>query len=258
VTQPDDTLLRDIIHAENRFPESFAETFDFDWGVAFYTPSIPESHDGNHACVLEPVGNPEAVVREIVSFYGARNRTPRVNRVSVDGEDVALRAALGEAGFVFAYENAMRVFVFQGPSKVVCNPAVRVRGVRALSSELFEAISELNCPRVAKVLQRRIARPDAVLYVGELERQPVSIALLEKTERLWRVDEVHTHEAYRSQGHARAVIHTLVSFYAAETRSPLYLWTDNPIAARLYAEAGFRELDVRPTSWIACLPEPHP
>jgi len=258
VTQPDDTLLHDIVHAENRFPESFAETFDFDWGVAFYTPSIPESHDGNHACIQEHEGNPETVIREILSFYEARGRAPRANRVSADGEDDALRQALAEAGFVFAFENAMRVFVFQEPSKVVCNPAVRVRGVRALDSELFEAISELNCPRVAKVLQRRLARQSAVLYVGELDGQPVSIALLERTERLWRVDEVHTHDAYRSQGCARAVIHTLVSFYAAETRSPLYLWTDNPIAARLYAEAGFRELDVRPTSWTAWLPEPHP
>jgi len=248
-------LIEAIADSERWFPRSFAEAVTREWGVLFHTPSIPESHDGNHARVADHGGRPADAVREVVAFYRSKGLTPRVNFVSADGDDPQLRAALSDAGFVFEYENEMRVYVHEGPSSISPNPAVRVRRVSALSSTLFDAISELNCLRVARVLKRRMCQREAHLFVGEYEGRSVSIALLEPAERLWRVDEVHTHPDFRGRGCARAVIHELVSFERGTKDTPLYLWTDNPVAERLYVEAGFESVGQPLTSWCSWLPD---
>ena len=246
-------LIASIVRAENEFPRSFADVSTRTWGTLFHTPSIPESHDGNHACITSHGGRPKEAIREVIAFYGSRSLQPRVNLVSAEGDDPQLRAALEEAGFTFAYENAMRIYVHRRPSRIAPSPEVLVRRITDLDQGLFHAIAELNDPRVAKVLERRMRQQDTHLLLGELDGQVVSLALLERAESLWRVDEVHTHPDFRGRGCARAVIHELVTFHCDRADAPLYLWTDDPVAERIYSEAGFEKLDAAVTSWIAWL-----
>jgi len=256
MARPNHELTRKIVEAENWFPQSFADVSVRPWGMLFHAPGIPESHDANHACILNHGGQPAVAVQEVISFYGSRGSTPRVNLVASEGDDQESKSALMQAGFVFEYENAMHVYLHRGPSEVKPNREVIVQTVNELDVALFEAIAELNCPRVAKVLQRRLRHEGTRLFVGSVGSQPVSIALLEPVRGLWRVDEVHTHETFRGRGCARAVIHALVQFFEKSPdteRPPLYLWTDNPVAERLYAEAGFERLDLPLTSWISWL-----
>jgi len=217
----------------------------------YVTPTIPESHDGNHARVLNQPADLPAAIDEIVAFYHGHGLTPRVKFVSAEGDDPRLRRALANAGFEFVDEEAMRVYLHEGPSRITPNPAVRVRRLDRLDDETFAALGTLNWPRVAKVIARRLLREDDFLFVGEFDGQAVSVALLERVDGICRVDEVHTAEASRGQGAARAVIDALVADYQARWAEPLYLWTDNPIAERLYQEGGFVKLDCSFTSWTA-------
>ncbi len=59
-----------------------------------------------------------------------------------------------------------------------------------------------------------------------------------------RVDEVLTHKAFRGHGYARTLIDELVRYHQRILGGTLGLYTDNPVAARIYAEAGFDKLDV--------------
>ena len=244
-------MIQAIVQTETWFPKTFADAEVRDWGVMFITPTIPESHDGNHACVLNRPEDAAASIDEIVAVYQKRGLSPRVNYLSADGDDPALRAALEAAGFTIGGGDDMRVYVHERSSRVMPNPSVHVRQYDRFDGGLFEALTEINCERVAKVIERRIARSYGWLFLGELDGKPVSVALLEKIDGVCRVDEVHTAEAFRGHGAARAVIHTLVDFYQEHLTEPLYLWTDNPIAEHLYQEAGFVKLDCDLTHWIA-------
>ena len=62
-------LIDTIVRTENLFPQTFADVEERDWGVLFVTPTIRDSHDGNHACVLSHPDDPAPVVDEIVAFY---------------------------------------------------------------------------------------------------------------------------------------------------------------------------------------------
>ena len=77
------------------------------------------------------------------------------------------------------------------------------------------------------------------------------MGLLERVGSICRVDEVHTAECHRRKGCARAVMHAMVTYYQKHISVPLFLWTDNPIAERIYVEAGFVKLDHALTNWSA-------
>jgi len=188
------------------------------------------------------------VVAEIADFYESRGLSPRVNYVSAEGDHSGLREALRAAGFTFSSENP-RLYLFRNPSRILPNPLVRVRLVPAVDSDLLTSLASINNMRMAKVLQRRAVRPDGWLFVAEIDGEPAAVALLERLGDIARVDEVHTAERYRGKGCARTVIHTLVAYYQAHLNIPLFLWTYNPIAERIYIEAGFYKLDNPPAIW---------
>jgi predicted GNAT family acetyltransferase len=65
------------------------------------------------------------------------------------------------------------------------------------------------------------------------------------------VDDVATDIQHRGKGYARIVIHELVCYHSRVLSGPLCLYTDNPTAARIYAEAGFEPITPRIECWAA-------
>jgi GNAT superfamily N-acetyltransferase len=246
-----------FVQSEILFPQTFADTEERDWGVLFVTPTIPDSYDGNHACVLNARGDLAPVIDEVVAFYRRRGLPPRVHYMSASRDSPGLRQALRAAGFTFGAGEAMHVYVYQGPSRIRPNPKVHVRQVEVVEPSIFSALTAIGNLRSAKVIERRVRRADTWLFVGEVDGKVASVALLEWLEKICRVDEVATIECHRSKGCARAVIHALVAYYQKHWSAPLYVWTDNPIAGRIYAEAGFTKIDHSITSWVAWLGGSH-
>jgi len=244
-------LIEAIVQAENRFPQAFADMVTRDWGILFVTPTIPDSYDGNHACVLSRCDDPSVLVAEIASFYEERGLTPRVNYVSAGGDDPGLREALEADGFSVGYEDTMRVFLYRGPSCVKPNPNLHVERVDRVDTDMLGALTSVGSLRMAMVIQRRVPRANGWLFVGRINGQVASVALLERVGGICRVDEVHTAEAHRGKGGARAVVHAMVTYHQENISVPLYLWTDNPVAERVYLEAGFVKVDLSLSNWSA-------
>jgi GNAT superfamily N-acetyltransferase len=242
-----------IIRTEILFPRTFADVESRDWGLLFTTPTIPDSHDGNHACVLRVRGDPTPVIDEIVAFYRERSLQPRIDYISAAGDSPDLRQALETAGFTFSEGDAMQVYIYRGPSRIEPSPNVRVRRVDVEDPSIFSALTTIGNLRSAKVIARRARREDAWVFVGELDGRVASVALLERIDNISRVDEVATAERHRRKGCARAVIHAVVGYYVRNLSGPLYLWTDNPVAGRIYAEAGFVRTEHSIISWTAYL-----
>ena len=244
-------IVDEIVKAETLFPQSFADMIERPWGLLFLTPTIRDSHDGNHACILGQDAIVPGAVRETVSFYRARGLQPRVNYVSAAGDRPTLRNELARAGFSSTVGAANHFFVFKGPCSIVPSACHWVRQVRSVDEKLLEAFTSVRNQRMAKVLQRRLLSPTAWLFVAEADDVPVSVALLEQAGAICRVDEVNTAVRARGKGYARAVIYALVQYYERHIQLPLYLYTDNPIAERIYVEAGFVRLNRPITTWSA-------
>jgi len=248
----EDDLIDSIVRAENLFPETFAQVEERPWGKLFVTPTIPESHDGNHACVLNRTCDAPAAVAEITAFYRVRGLGPRVNYISARGDHPRLREALAAAGLELDRE-AIRIYLQRGASRISPNPEVSIRRVDTVDDDMLATLASINNARAAKVIERRCRRRDCWLFAGEIHGQLASVALLELVDDICRVDEVHTAEVLRGIGCARAAVHALVSFHREHISVPLYLYSDNPIAERIYVEAGFARLDAELTNWGAWL-----
>ena len=105
---------------------------------------------------------------------------------------------------------------------------------------------------MATVIQLRAGRIDDWFFVGERNGEIASVALLERLGDVCRVDEVHTAERHRCNGCCRAVVHAMVAHYKEmRISSPLYLWVENPVAERIYVEAGFVKQDQSLFNWSA-------
>ena len=143
------------------------------------------------------------------------------------------------------------MYLYQGPSRIAPNPNIRVQRIGSVDADMFAGLTAIDNLRMAKVLQRRTSRANDWLFVGEVDGQAASVALLERLGNICRVDEVNTAECHRRKGCARAVVHAMVTYYQKHISVPLYLWTDNTVAERIYVEAGFVKLEHSLTNWSA-------
>ena len=207
-------MIDAFVRSEIFFPQTFADVEKRDWGVFFVTPTIPDSHDGNHACVLSDRNDLAPVIEEIVEFYRDRGLEPRVNHMSAQGDARHLRQALGAAGFTFWEMDKMQVYVFRGPSRITPSSNVHVRQVESVDGQMLAVLTSMGGLRSGKVAERRAGHADSILFAGELDGEVASVALLEHPGEVGRVD-------------------------------------DNPVAERIYVEAGFDKIEHTITGWGA-------
>ena len=179
-------LIETIVHAEKMFPQTFADTEARYWGVFFVTPTIRDSHDGNHACILNPGENMTAVVEEIVAFYEGRGLSARINYISHRGDNPRLRDSLAAAGFTVSGEGDTRFLLYQGPSRIVPNPDVQVRRLGRVDADMLTTLTSIGNLRMAKVIQRRVARADDWLFVAKIDGELASVALLDQISAVLR------------------------------------------------------------------------
>lgn len=249
--------LRLLIECENSFPITMADCEQRAWGRLFHNRDNPTSHDSNHALIERLDVDMPGVIQEITAFYGSRGLTPRVYQAFVPGEFEAVLPLLRQAGFTAGPNCEDELFYeWVGPCRLAPHPAVEVRQISAMDEALrafLVAGSEESAPRVAKVLERQLGRADVQVFVAYVDGLPVSRAALETVAGASRVDDVMTPMPYRNHGYARAVIGELVRYQRKAIGAPLYLYASNPVAVRIYQEAGFRLLDVDLRFWSGWL-----
>lgn len=251
----DDDLLERLRRFEVEFPADFTGREARPWGVLFHCRDNAESHDSNHAVVLDlQAADPSNVIREITSFYRERGITPRIYSAGVPGEEEALHPPLREAGYVIQHFES-HWFLLEGESRVTPNPALEVRRIRVLDGPMRALInSDGEAPWSERVVERHLGYPDYYLLAGYIGGTPVTMASVKYREGIGRVDDVLTDPAHRGRGHVRSLMHHLVRLHRESERGLLHLWTDNPVAMRAYRDVGFVELKPSPTYWSAMLP----
>jgi predicted GNAT family acetyltransferase len=66
-----------------------------------------------------------------------------------------------------------------------------------------------------------------------------------------RVDDMLTHENYRSRGYGRTIVHSLAAYHSGISQNQIYLYASNPVAIRMYQAVGFTKIDYYFKSWSA-------
>ncbi len=247
------SLIDDIIEGEIGFTQRFANVEKRDYGLIYYTCDIPDSHDGNHAHILHPCDINEALA-DIESFYRTKNLNPRINHYSKPGEGFGkdLRAALQARGYEFG-DHDNQFLVHRRPSQIKPAAELSIRRVAEPLPELLAIVEQAKNQRAMKVIRRSLECPDFHLLVGFVDNQPVSMAGVEQPGPVGRVDEVLTAKPARGKGYCSAVMDELVRYHSRVFEGELCLYTDNPVAARIYEKAGFVKIDGTIESWSAWL-----
>ncbi|MHB0874585.1 MAG: GNAT family N-acetyltransferase [Anaerolineae bacterium] len=244
-------------NAELSFCGDFADREERPYGVLYHNVDVPESHDSNHAVVLDDQADPDTVVADVVRFYEERNLVPRLYSALLPGQLARLRPALQANGFTVRdfFDPRPRWFVCSGPSVISPNPALQVRQVHEMDEEVARLVSEEGeFPWTLELFRRRWRSAAYHQFIGYLGETAVTMGSFTTLDGISRVDDVVTREAHRGHGYARTLMHELVARHAEVSANPLYLWVTNPVAMRVYQDAGFVEQPVPFEAWTAWKP----
>lgn len=243
--------IEDIIHFENNFARSFAQVKERDYGLLFYNRDNLVSHDSNYALITDLEGDLDAAIADVSAFYRKLRVEPRVSHGFVPRAREVLLPKLLAKGFrdeVFDED----YFVCSETSVITPVPDCEVRRVKGLDPATRDILKDE--PWSIGVIERQLVREDYHMLVGYVENLPVTMAALDVGEKVARVDDVLTHQAYRRRGYGRALMHGLVNYHRQVSANALYLYASDLSALKIYYEAGFRELDWKPSKWTAWLP----
>jgi GNAT superfamily N-acetyltransferase len=256
--QSETDILQLIRGCEVRFPREFALWRETGWGILYYAPYNPQSHDSNHAIILDPDADVEAALDEITAFYRELGISPRVYSSLRAGEWERLVPSLRRRGFQFMPDDAELLCMLHDghTSDPPAAPGLEIRRVREVSDTLLRLIhSEERKEWTEGIIRRQVQNEDVHVLVGCAGDEAVTMALLCETDVLARVDEVQTAPAHRRKGYNLAVIRHLVRLHGELSAKPLYLFSDNPAAARNYQRCGFRILGEKWQGRSAFLPD---
>lgn len=88
--------------------------------------------------------------------------------------------------------------------------------------------------------------------MGFLNNIAVTVASLYYSEYgCVRLDDVETAISYRNNGYSRELISQIIEYHKENSDATFYLWAENPIAQRIYIEAGFTLMPIQYEAWSA-------
>lgn len=247
--------IKKMLQCELNFPRDFTNAVDTAYGVLFYNEDIADSHDSNHAVVYDLEADLDKVVSEIVEFYSGKGIDPRLYQ-SFQPEDVdILEPYLKDHGFTIQrYDNWAAIH--SGKSTIKPVPELVVKRVTRVDEKLADMIlkTENNNPRSLKVLKKRIPCENYHHFVGFHEGEPVSMAAFSLYDGFSEVDSVLTHVDHRGLGYCSTVIDEMCRQHQQLSKNTLYLWATDPVAIKIYKNAGFKHIEIDAPFWSAWKP----
>ncbi len=258
MTQPDGSEIQRLVaQCEIRAPRAFALWRETDWGILYYAPDNPYSYDSNHAVILDPNADLDAVLQEVAAFYRGLGISPRIYPAFIEGEWERMAPALARHGFQMMPAQSTVAMLHDGETfHPPADVGMEIRRVREVDDSLLRLIHvEERQEWTEGVIRKRIQRDDQHLFVGCVRGEAVTMALLSDADVLAYVDHVLTAPAHRRRGYNLNLMRRLVRRHRDLSDKPLYLFSENPAAIRNYRRVGFRTLGGEWTYVSAFLPE---
>jgi hypothetical protein len=227
------TELEKIKHLEYYFPIIFANLEVRDFGVMFYNTANPNSHDSNHAVIINDCDY-EKALEEIKEFYNGKNLEPRVYSSLEEGQLQIIRPHLERANFKVNDYGYTEYLVYNGKSMITEPHTLDFRRFNdgddlSVFTRLFE--DEDTIFRTQEVVRRRASSPDYYLYIGYADDVPVVMASFQFDENMSaRLDEVETAEVRRGKVYARQITRYLTDVFEKQVGKLFFTWVANDTA----------------------------
>jgi len=234
--------------------ESFTEKVVKAYGIIYHNPDNPSSYDSNHAHILDLDRPLDTTLRDIISFYTGKNLEPRIYASFIASEFEILRPHLVKHGFtVSTYDNNYMVLNNTYSPRV--DDTLSMHRISRMSPDVVELIERTDGGDWGvKALAYKL-RHDFFHLLGLCSHERyLAIASVEIMDGYSRIDDVATHPDHRRQRLGTRLINYLVAYHAAVSANYLYLYTNNPVAARMYKKSGFEEFMIERPSWSAHIP----
>ena len=246
------TILRQEVDSYSHFTNREV----IDCGIIYHNTRNPQSHDSNHAHILNLELPIDTSIHHIISFYTGINITPRIYASFIDRELDILRPYLEKHGFTIStYDNT---YMLLNPLRVPkVDDTVSVHRITRMTPDIAELVQGPHEGDWAiKVLAIRICCENIHLLGLHDDGRYLTIASVEIMDGYTRVDDVVTHPDYRRRRLGTKLMTYLATYHRALSDNYLYLWTNNPVAVPMYRNAGFEEITIDKPSWSACLTAP--
>lgn len=240
-----------IMGFENNWFKHFANFINTDYGMLYYNMNDPTRTDYNHAHIAkyDEISNFDVILQDIKDFYTAKNLTPIVYSNFIHGQREKMKDSLIKNGFIIEENYGGQTYLIH-TSECKINVPYTLNFKQISNGEdlscIYEIFDENDKDDADDITEIKMKLPEFNLFVGFLDdNTPVTMANVEYFNGVGLVDDVETAEKYRGKGYARQMMRFLIEYHHKNYKDNLlYLYYDNPVATRIYKEAGFTEADV--------------
>lgn len=239
---------------ELEFPKVFSQYIRKKYGLLFYNENNKYSHDSNHAILYaDKLDNLDAALDEISMFYLQKGITPRIYHPYINSFLDKNMQCFENHGYKIEMYNNCEYMLLTGENKISVPKRLIIKRLKKWDDRIASQIFLPNHKEYAiDVIKKSIENENYHLFVGFLNNIAVTVASLYYSEyHCIRLDDVETAINYRNNGYSRELIKSLIEYHKKSSDASFYLWSENPIAQKIYTEAGFSLMPIQYEAWSA-------
>jgi hypothetical protein len=243
-----------IIRTESEYQKAFTNYIVQDYGILFYNMDNKFSYDSNHAILYpDKIHRLDEVLEEIKAFYLQRDIVPRIYHPFVNGFLEQNKNILTEHGYDVEVADSCQYMLLTDANQI--NPPKQL-DIREINEWDERVATQIFTPDdkeyTIDVIKSSLKNPNFHLYIGFKNDTAVCCASLQYSDYgCVRLDHVETTIQFRNNGYARELISHVVDDHRSNREERFYLWVENPIARKIYIEAGFTLMPKQFETWTA-------
>lgn len=239
---------------ELEFPKVFSQYICKKYGLLFYNENNKYSHDSNHAILYaDKLDNLHVALDEISMFYLQKGITPRIYHPYINSFLDKNKQCFENHGYKIEMYNNCEYMLLTSENKISVPKRLIIKRLKKWDERIASQIFLPNHKEYAiDVIKKSMENENYHLFVGFLNNIAVTVASLYYSEyHCVRLDDVETSINYRNNGYSRELISHLIEYHKKSSDASFYLWSGNPIAQKIYTEAGFSLMPTQYEAWSA-------
>lgn len=249
-------IAEKIINNEINAPALFCKFEMTSWGVMYYDEENPLCVGSNHAVITDENADALCAAAEIKGFYLSLGIRPAAEFPLCDGISEVMKEDIKKAGFCFEKQKELICMVKTSPAGALAEAPLVISEEREFDKNLCKTAVCGGYENFLPAVLSRLALSDfAELYVARLFGDGVSLCTVERGKKLSRLSNVLTGPGFRCAGFGSKTVAFAARKYEENYANPLYLLTENPLAARLYRVGGFEQIEFGKKLFRATLEE---